>query len=96
MTSLGIASIGIEPWFLPVVSILLTLGLWGFWKSSKIHNKRWPFLVATVSSIAVIAGRIAGMPSVLWIATATLTISYMGDSIHKKRTIENHSSLVTD
>lgn len=85
LTSLGIATIGIEPWFLPVVAMLLLIGLWGFWQSARVHGKIWPFFIAIVSSGAVIAGRMFELPIISWGATAALSAAYASDWLIKNR-----------
>lgn len=85
LTSLEIATIGIEPWFVPVVAVLLLIGLWGFWQSSRVHGMIWPFVVATISSATVVAARFAEMPLVLWGATAALSLAYVSDWLIKKK-----------
>jgi hypothetical protein len=85
LTSFGIATIGIEPWFIPAVALLLLIGLWGFWQSSRTHGQIWPFIVATISSGAVVVGRLLGIPVLLWVATIALAIAYICDWLIKKR-----------
>jgi hypothetical protein len=84
LTSFGVATIGIEPWFVPVVAVLLLIGLWGFWQSAQMHRKIWPFLIAIVSSGAVVTGRMFEIPVVLWGATAALSAAYISDWLIKK------------
>lgn len=85
LASFGIATIGIEPWFVPVVAVLLLIGLWGFWQSSRVHGTIWPFLIAIVSSGAVVAGRMLEMPIILWGATAALSAAYVSDWLIKNK-----------
>jgi hypothetical protein len=84
LTSFGIATIGIEPWFVPVLVILLLVGLWGFWQSARNHRKIWPFVIAAISSSAVVAGRLFEIPLVLWGAAAGISVAYAFDWRLKK------------
>lgn len=88
LTSFGIATIGIEPWFVPAVAVLLLIGLWGFWQSARTHRQMWPFWIAIVSSGAVLAGRMLEIPGVLWAASAALLAAYVSDWLIKKKTTE--------
>ncbi len=85
LASFGIATIGIEPWFVLVVAVLLLIGLWGFWQSSRVHGTVWPLLIAIVSSGAVVAGRMLEMPIILWGATAALSAAYVSDWLIKNK-----------
>lgn len=83
--TLGIATIGIEPWFVPVVAVLLLIGLWGFWQSARVHGK-WPwFLLAVVGSALVLGGRLAGSQYFLWPGTLALFAAYVLDVVAKRR-----------
>lgn len=85
LTSFGIAAIGIEPWFMPVVAVLLIIGLWGFWQSKKVHGRIWPFIGAIISSVTVIVGRLLEMPVILWGGTGALAAVYLCDWWIKRR-----------
>jgi len=62
LTSLGVATIGIEPWFVPVLAILLLIGLWGFFQTSQQHGKWQWFCLAAAASAMVLGGRLAELP----------------------------------
>lgn len=85
LASFGIATIGIEPWFIPILVVFLLIGLWGFWQSARAHGTIWPFVVAIVSSGAVVAGRLLEFPVVMWGGTAALMAAYVSDWIIKKK-----------
>ena len=84
LTSIEISTIGIEPWFIPLVATLLSIGLWGFWKSAKSHGKSWTFFAALVSSAIVVCGRWFGVPTILWSGTGALAMVYFCDLWIKK------------
>lgn len=87
LTSLGIATIGIEPWFVPVVAILLVIGLWGFWQSARAHGKwRW-FLLAIAGAAMTLGGRLLELAPVLWIGTILLVIAYTLDLRDKRKVL---------
>ncbi|NOJ27509.1 MAG: hypothetical protein DA330_05815 [Nitrososphaera sp.] len=84
LTSLGIASIGIDSFFLPGVAFLLLVGLLGFWRSGQISGRKWPFWIAVISSGAVLVGRLIESPTCLWIGTFFLAVAYVSDQLMKR------------
>jgi hypothetical protein len=85
LASFGIATIGIEPWFIPILVIFLFIGLWGFWQSARTHGAIWTFVVAIVSSAAVVVGRWFEFPVVMWGGTVALMAAYVSDWMIKKK-----------
>lgn len=79
LTSFGIATIGIEPWFVPVVAVLLVIGLWGFWRSARAHGKWLWFLLAIAGAGMTLGGRLLEVSPLLWIGTIMLVIAYTLD-----------------
>lgn len=77
--SLGIATLGFEPWFLPLLSVLLSIGLWGFFKTARHHRKWQWFLLAVLGSALVIGGRIWEVVYLLWLGTVVLVVAYVFD-----------------
>lgn len=83
--TLGIATIGIEPWFVPAVVVLLLIGLWGFWQSARMHGQWLWFVLSMAGSGLIISGRLAELSYLLWSGTALLLAAYLLDMRAKRR-----------
>lgn len=85
LTSLGVATIGIEPWFVPVLAILLLIGLWGFFQTSRQHGKWQWFCLAAVASAMVLGGRLVELPLLVWSGTFGLVVVFLVDLGAKRK-----------
>jgi hypothetical protein len=83
--SLGIATLGFEPWFLPLLSVLLIIGLWGFFQTARHHGKWQWFLLAVLGSALVVGGRISELAYLLWSGTIVLIAAYVFDLRAKRQ-----------
>lgn len=89
LTSLGVATIGIEPWFVPVLAILLLIGLWGFFQTSQQHGKWQWFCLAAAASAMVLGGRLAELPFLVWSGGFVLVVVYLFDLGAKQKRRQN-------
>lgn len=83
--SLGIAGLGLNPWFVPVLGLFLALGLWGFVQSARAHGSWLPLSVATMGSAGVLVSRLLEQPSFLWLGGLALLGAFCLDLRAKRR-----------
>jgi len=84
-----VATIGIEPWFVPVLAILLLIGLWGFFQTSQQHGKWQWFCLAAAASTMVLGGRLAELPFLVWSGGFVLVVVYLFDLGAKRKWRQN-------
>ncbi|MDB4888906.1 MAG: putative rane protein [Gemmatimonadetes bacterium] len=56
LAATGLSFLRSDAILLPVIAVALLVALWGFWRSSKVHESMMPLAVGCVGAVALVAG----------------------------------------
>lgn len=70
---------------MPALAILLLIGLWGFFQTSRQHGKWQWFYLAAAASALVLGGRLVELPFLVWSGAFTLLVVYLFDLSAKRK-----------
>lgn len=83
--AVGLGVLASRPWFLPLITGFLLVGIAGSIRSARASRK-WQGTYATIlGAILLVGGRILARTTVLWIGAALLTAGWLVDLYWKRK-----------